>query len=202
MHVGSYPPYSDDLPKRCDIGEFCPDEEDACQPLLEVGSLCQLNRDGQFPDIFATCFTLRFTKSNLSLDECGPPPNWQELASPKNHNGTLCLNYRCTYVVASLFFVRGSTAHGISRKNTWLTSLRYFSSYANVTLGNPCIVENTPYFAYAAGTGDQFINVVSRCVQGSSSSKPRNHQADFFSSNITVVIASLGYTVTPFSFNV
>ena len=35
-----------DLPPRCDPGNFCPDEEDACQPVLAVGSQCQFNRDG------------------------------------------------------------------------------------------------------------------------------------------------------------
>lgn len=37
---------TDTLPPRCGSGEFCPDEEDACLPLLPVGSPCQLNRDG------------------------------------------------------------------------------------------------------------------------------------------------------------
>lgn len=36
------------LPPKCPPGQFCPDEGDACQPLLPVGSLCQLNRDGLF----------------------------------------------------------------------------------------------------------------------------------------------------------
>lgn len=35
------------LPDRCPTGSFCPDEEDACQPVLAVGSPCQLNRDGE-----------------------------------------------------------------------------------------------------------------------------------------------------------
>ena len=35
------------LPPRCDTGSFCPDEEDACQTVLAVGSPCQLNRDGE-----------------------------------------------------------------------------------------------------------------------------------------------------------
>lgn len=37
----------DDFPRKCPRGEFCPDEEDRCQPLLPVGSDCQLNRDGE-----------------------------------------------------------------------------------------------------------------------------------------------------------
>lgn len=46
--------YSQDatLPPKCPLGQFCPDEGDACQTLLPVGSPCQLNRDGLF-DILA-----------------------------------------------------------------------------------------------------------------------------------------------------
>ena len=39
------------LPDRCGPGTFCPDEEDACQPVLAVGSPCQFNRDGTPPSI-------------------------------------------------------------------------------------------------------------------------------------------------------
>jgi hypothetical protein len=35
------------LPPKCPSGQFCPDEGDACQPWLPVGSACQLNRDGE-----------------------------------------------------------------------------------------------------------------------------------------------------------
>ena len=34
------------IPDKCPKGQFCPDEMDQCQPLLPVGSPCQLNRDG------------------------------------------------------------------------------------------------------------------------------------------------------------
>lgn len=34
-------------PPKCPTGSFCPDEESACQPVLAVGSPCQLNRDGE-----------------------------------------------------------------------------------------------------------------------------------------------------------
>lgn len=37
---------NDILPPQCPIGEFCPDEEDHCRPLLPLGGACQLNRDG------------------------------------------------------------------------------------------------------------------------------------------------------------
>ena len=38
---------SPNLPPKCPKGQFCPDEGDACQPLLPIGSPCQLNRDGK-----------------------------------------------------------------------------------------------------------------------------------------------------------
>jgi hypothetical protein len=43
-----YPQDSQTLPPLCKSGNFCPDEMDACQPVLSVGSACQLNRDGEF----------------------------------------------------------------------------------------------------------------------------------------------------------
>ena len=41
-----YPRDSPDLPPKCPKGQFCPDEGSDCQPVLPVGSPCQLNRDG------------------------------------------------------------------------------------------------------------------------------------------------------------
>ncbi|KAF9222537.1 hypothetical protein BS17DRAFT_783008 [Gyrodon lividus] len=67
------------IPPRCPSGQFCPDEADACQPLLPLGSPCQLNRD----------------------DQCEPPPNWSELAETsyygRNVNGSVCLNNVCMW---------------------------------------------------------------------------------------------------------
>ncbi|KAJ6593814.1 hypothetical protein B0H19DRAFT_1092105 [Mycena capillaripes] len=67
------------LPDKCPDGQFCPDEADACQALLPVGSACQLNRD----------------------DECAPPPNAAELADTTNRglnvNGAVCLNNVCMW---------------------------------------------------------------------------------------------------------
>ncbi|KAH0827508.1 hypothetical protein J3R83DRAFT_4221 [Lanmaoa asiatica] len=101
---------SDDLPPKCPTGQFCPDEGDACQPLLSVGSPCQLNRD----------------------DQCGPPPNWSELADTSHYgvnvNGSVCLNNVCVW--------------------------------ANVTVGESCQVENTAYIVYAGAR--EFIDIVSR----------------------------------------
>lgn len=68
----------DDLPPMCPQGEFCPDEGDACQPVMPVGSPCQLNRD----------------------DQCAPPENFKELADPlfgRNFNGSVCLNFECKW---------------------------------------------------------------------------------------------------------
>lgn len=66
-------------PPLCVSGQFCPDEQDACQPQLEVGSPCQLNRD----------------------DQCAPPPNWKQLADQTpyglNKNGSVCLNGQCMW---------------------------------------------------------------------------------------------------------
>ncbi|KZT32231.1 hypothetical protein SISSUDRAFT_1067099 [Sistotremastrum suecicum HHB10207 ss-3] len=108
-------PSGGNLPPKCPQGQFCPDEEDACQPLLPVGSPCQLNRN----------------------DECEAPPDFKQLAGDltQNFNGSVCINLTC--------------------------------QWANVTLGQPCLVENVAYIGYAAD-GSEFIDVVSRgnCVKG------------------------------------
>jgi hypothetical protein len=39
-------PRNSSFPSKCPTGQFCPDEGSQCQPLLPVGSPCQLNRDG------------------------------------------------------------------------------------------------------------------------------------------------------------
>lgn len=104
-----YPPGAQ-LPPRCDVGQFCPDEGDKCQDKLPVGSDCQLNRD----------------------DECQPPPDSKQLADKLGHglnvDGAVCLNFQCMW--------------------------------ANVTLGLPCVVENTAYISY--GANDEYIDIVSR----------------------------------------
>jgi hypothetical protein len=37
----------DTLPPFCSEGQFCPDEEDMCLPIVPVGGDCQMNRDGE-----------------------------------------------------------------------------------------------------------------------------------------------------------
>ncbi|KDQ19217.1 hypothetical protein BOTBODRAFT_27797 [Botryobasidium botryosum FD-172 SS1] len=69
-----------DLPPMCHHGEYCPDEEDACRPLVTLGGACQLNRD----------------------DECKPPHNFAVLASPQNFNGSICLASRCHHANVTL----------------------------------------------------------------------------------------------------
>jgi len=68
------------LPHFCSKGQFCPDEEDQCLDQLPVGSPCQLDRD----------------------DECAPPDDWKKLAGPRNTNGSICLNFVCTWANATL----------------------------------------------------------------------------------------------------
>jgi len=104
-----YPQNDDNLPKLCPSGQFCPDEEDACQSLVAPGGTCQLNRD----------------------DECQPPPNAGQLADKRfgtNVNGAVCLNAQCYW--------------------------------ANITSGQTCVVENTPYTVYFSG--GEAIDIVSR----------------------------------------
>ena len=61
------------IPPLCPSGTFCPDEGSGCKPLVSVGQPCQLNRD----------------------EQCAPPPDWQDLASSQNVNGSICLHSTC-----------------------------------------------------------------------------------------------------------
>lgn len=64
------------LPDKCDRGSFCPDEEDECQPWLEVGQPCQLNRDGMHA-------SAEYSYS-LSAHNRGPKMNAGRLTTSKN----------------------------------------------------------------------------------------------------------------------
>ena len=84
------------LPPKCPIGQFCPDEGSECQTLLPVGSPCQLNRDG-------TKFVCSFSNWLKDiLDQCEAPSNYQDLADTSgrglNFNGSVCLNNQCMSV--------------------------------------------------------------------------------------------------------
>ena len=85
-----------DLPPRCETGQFCPDEGDSCQPLLAVGSDCQLNRDGTTA---SSPWTLNKVLISAQSDECQPPPDAKDLTDTSPHglnvNGAVCLNFQC-----------------------------------------------------------------------------------------------------------
>ncbi|KAI0349555.1 hypothetical protein OH77DRAFT_1507429 [Trametes cingulata] len=95
------------LPPLCQNGTYCPDEGNGCKPLLAMGSPCQMDRD----------------------DQCGPPPNWSDLASNQNFNGSLCLKSTCRY--------------------------------ANMTLGQPCVLDGVTYIDIGPN-GEKFSNTVTR----------------------------------------
>lgn len=95
-----YPQGSNDIPPKCPKGEFCPDEGTDCQPLLQVGSACQLNRDGEL--LYLLQCPVCAKKTSLPQDQCEAPPNFKELADNSgrglNFNGSVCLNNVCMYV--------------------------------------------------------------------------------------------------------
>ncbi|KAH9935539.1 uncharacterized protein B0H18DRAFT_416058 [Fomitopsis serialis] len=72
-----------DFPPMCPSGKFCPDEEDQCLDVLQVGSLCQFNRD----------------------DQCQPPPGHEQLKDVqgfgRNINGAVCLHNTCMWANAT-----------------------------------------------------------------------------------------------------
>lgn len=61
------------VPALCPAGSFCPDEGDACRPLVAVGQPCQFNRD----------------------DQCAPS-NLPGLTDYHNFDGSICLHSICT----------------------------------------------------------------------------------------------------------
>ncbi|KAJ7846916.1 hypothetical protein B0H13DRAFT_2406724 [Mycena leptocephala] len=95
------------LPSLCPDGRFCPDEGSGCRPLVPAGHPCELNRD----------------------EQCAAPPNWEDLASTQNFNGSLCLRSVCMY--------------------------------ANVTLGERCLTDDTTYLDVGP-SGQQVANTVTR----------------------------------------
>ncbi|KAJ7471374.1 hypothetical protein B0H11DRAFT_2039716 [Mycena galericulata] len=68
------------IPPLCPRGSFCPDEGSGCRPLVPAGHPCELNRD----------------------EQCSAPPNWEDLASTQNFNGSICLRSVCMYVNVTL----------------------------------------------------------------------------------------------------
>ncbi|KAF8895988.1 hypothetical protein BD779DRAFT_1493331 [Infundibulicybe gibba] len=100
--------FGDDLPPLCSPGTFCPDDGSGCKPLVLLGEGCELNRD----------------------EQCAPPLDWDDLASAKNFNGSVCLHSTCMY--------------------------------ANVTLGLPCVTDNTTYIDLGPAGGQQYTYTITR----------------------------------------
>lgn len=124
----------DVLPPLCDPGLFCPDEGGGCRPLVEVGQACQLNQDRQ----------------------CAPPPDWQELASDWNFNGSMCLGSVCSCVSSLRLFSLSSQFYSTVSLSVWL-----WGRYASVTLGQQCSVDSTDYVS-PGPNGQEFITTVIR----------------------------------------
>ncbi|KAF8210141.1 hypothetical protein K438DRAFT_1959422 [Mycena galopus ATCC 62051] len=104
-----------DVPSLCPSGQFCPDEMDACQPLLAVNSACQLNRD----------------------DECEPPPNAAALADTTgrglNVNGAVCLNNVCMWANAT-------AGESCTVENTPYTAYGVSGEFIDIVSRGNCVV--------------------------------------------------------------
>ncbi|EIN10095.1 hypothetical protein PUNSTDRAFT_67050 [Punctularia strigosozonata HHB-11173 SS5] len=68
------------LPSLCPNDQFCPDDGSGCRPLLSVGDLCDFGRD----------------------EQCSSSSTWQDLVSPFNFNGSVCLGNVCMYANMSV----------------------------------------------------------------------------------------------------
>ncbi|KAH8994002.1 hypothetical protein EDB92DRAFT_1934423 [Lactarius akahatsu] len=68
-----------DLPQKCSVDEFCPDEGSQCAPKIQVGQPCQFDRD----------------------DSCIGPDDFKDLRDTTgrglNVNGSICLNFVCQF---------------------------------------------------------------------------------------------------------
>jgi len=110
----AWPTGDDKMPPRCPRGSFCPDEEDACQPLLPVGSDCQLSRD----------------------DQCEAPPNYKDLADKTGHglnvNGSVCLNFKCMWANKTL-------GDSCTVENTAYTSYGAHDEYIDIVSRDNCL---------------------------------------------------------------
>ena len=87
-------------------------------------------------------------------DQCEAPPDWRTLRDTSgrglNVNGSVCLNYTCMCVLLTF----------VSDK---MLTTKCMGRWANVTVGQACVVENTAYIAYGVDN-KEFIDVVSRCA--------------------------------------
>lgn len=132
---------------ECTSSNYCDEVENICKPKRcrrddypfgydKSAHLPEKCKKGQFcPDEGTDCQDVLPVGSACQLnrdDQCLGPDNWQELAD--------------------------TTGRGLNVNGS--VCLNNICMFANVTVGNECIVENTPYTAYSL-TGE-FINIVSR----------------------------------------
>lgn len=136
-----------DLPPRCPDGQFCPDEEDGCQDKLPVDSDCQLNRDGKTVSLPWTRrrFTFLLKQMNANLLRILKTLRIQHPTVSMLTELSASTSSACKFYLDLL-----STRTLIVRSSRW----------ANITLGLPCVVENTAYISY--GANDEYIDIVSR----------------------------------------
>lgn len=133
------------LPPKCSKGQFCPDEGSDCQPALAVGSPCQLNRDGSCLHLIAKPAHSVIIKINVRAHQTSKTlPIPVAVASTSTVQSVSTIN-ACTPICSSIYI---------------LPSLTLLSRWANATLGNACVVENTFYIAY--GVSGEFPDIVSR----------------------------------------
>lgn len=71
------------FPPKCSIGQFCPDEMDACQDVMPVGSACQMNRDGGGCNFFILATIIWF-----SVPFCRPMSRPTKLHGATGHHSS------------------------------------------------------------------------------------------------------------------
>lgn len=137
-----YPQDDEHLPDLCPNGQFCPDEADACQDLLSLGSPCQLNRDGTHITVIDTNIHLTLFRSMSTTSKC---------CTIERH-----------YLSRSKCQWRGLPQRPVHVRPLHLSSLSLIPyRWANMTGGSQCVVENIPYIGYGPNN-EEFIDIVSR----------------------------------------
>ena len=135
------------IPRLCRRDEFPfgygPGE--APPPLCPQGSFCPDDGSGCRPlvSVGAPCEPNRD-------EQCSPPLDWQDLASYQNYNGSICLKSTCMCVKSWNFIV---VCIAVLKEVT--------CRYANITLGQSCIVDNTTY-TDTGPNGEQYMFTVMR----------------------------------------
>ncbi|KAK8864490.1 hypothetical protein IAR55_001740 [Kwoniella newhampshirensis] len=104
------------IPPLCPAGSFCPDDASGCLGLVELGGVCQLNRD----------------------DECAPSPIGPMIVVPSPHdepegNGSLCLLGTCMWANVTL----GATC--LRESTTYIGYDLSGMSYTNTVSRDNCV---------------------------------------------------------------